>query len=231
MRQREHRRVVAVRLGQEAPKGLVVDDQPENRDWLTKLLISIGFSVREAENGEAAIRSWEEWKPRLILMDVHMPGAGGLEATRKIKADPRGKQTAIVALTASAMEEDRRKVAQSGADGFVAKPCREDELLEKLSHLLNVTYDYEEANGTEGHLPPSADGLSTGELAELPRELVAELRDATLGGNKRLLDKLILKVAEMNKPASASALQELADKYEYDALTQLLEAVAPCGAG
>jgi len=55
------------------PEILVVDDQVENREWLMKLLASIGFSVRGAEDGEAAIQSWMEWNPRLILMDVHMP--------------------------------------------------------------------------------------------------------------------------------------------------------------
>ena len=94
--------------GRRAPRILVVDDQLENRDWLMKLLTSIGFSVRGADNGEAAIRVWEEWNPQLILMDVHMPVMDGLEATRRIKADPRGKETVIVALTASAMDEDRR---------------------------------------------------------------------------------------------------------------------------
>ena len=141
------RRVIGIRAGQEVPRILVVDDQLENRDWLMKLLTSIGFSVRGADNGEAAIRSWEEWNPRLILMDVHMPVMDGLEATRRIKADPRGKETAIVVLTASAMDEDRRTVSQSGADDFLAKPCREDELLEKMRALLNIAYDYEEMTG------------------------------------------------------------------------------------
>ncbi len=217
------RRVMAIRAGQEAPKTLVVDDHPENRDWLMKLLTSIGFSVRGAENGEAAIRTWEEWSPRLILMDVHMPVMDGLEATRRIKADPRGEETMVVVLTASAMDDDRRTVAESGADDFVAKPCREDELLEKMRSLLKVTYEYEEVSDAAGHPSGGVEALSAERLGRLPRELIEDLRNATLSGNKRLLDKLIFKVRETEDAESAQALQSLADKYEYDALTRSLE--------
>ena len=65
--------------------------------------------------------------------------------------------------------------------------------------------------------------MSAERLGQLPRELIEELRNATLNGNKKLLDKLILKVRETGDAESAHALQELADKYEYDALTRLLE--------
>jgi signal transduction histidine kinase/DNA-binding response OmpR family regulator len=214
------RRVIGIRDGTKAPRILVVDDQLENRDWLMKLLTSIGFSVRDADNGEAAIRNWEEWNPRLILMDVHMPVMDGLEAARRIKADPRGKETAIIVLTASAMDEDRRSVSKSGADDFQAKPCREDELLEKIRALLNIAYEYEEIKEIEGQ--PVA-GVTAERLGQLPRELVEELRNATSTGDKELLDKLILKVSETADSESAHALQELADKYDYDALTRLLE--------
>jgi PAS domain S-box-containing protein len=221
VKQSAPRRVIAVRAVEEAPKILVVDDHPENRDWLMKLLTSIGFSVRGAVDGEAAIRSWEEWNPRLILMDVHMPVMDGLEATRRIKASPGGKETAVVALTASALDEDRSTVSQSGADDFLAKPCREDDLLEKIRTLLNLAYDYEEM--TDGQPLSGAAALSTESLGNLSRELIGELRDATLSGNKKLLDKLILKVGETENAVSVRALQELADKYEYDVLTRLLE--------
>ena len=157
------RRVIAIRAGTTVPRILVVDDQLENRDWLMKLLTSIGFSVRGADNGEAAIRSWEEWNPQLILMDVHMPVMDGLEATRRIKADPRGKETVIVALTASAMDDDRRAVSQSGADDFLAKPCREDELLEKIRVLLDIAYDYEEMSETESQTLARSGGPERGE--------------------------------------------------------------------
>jgi PAS domain S-box-containing protein len=216
------RRVVALRAGQEAPKILVVDDHPDNRDWLMKLLRSIGFSVQSADNGEAAIQSWAEWSPRLILMDVHMPVMDGIEATRRIKSDSRGRQTVIVALTASAMDEDRRRVSESGADDFLAKPCHEDELLEKMRALLNIAFDYEEASGAEDESHPGVVALSADRLGQLPRELIKEIRRATLSGNKKLLNELILKVPDRD---SAQALQELADKYEYDALARLMEEV------
>jgi DNA-binding NarL/FixJ family response regulator len=147
----------------------------------------------------------------------------GLEATRRIKADPRGNETVIVALTASAMEEDRRTVIQSGADDFMTKPCREDELLEKIRALLDIAYDYDEMSAAESQPSAGVAPLIAQTLAQLPPELIEELRNATLGGNKRLLDKLILQVREMGHAASANALQGLADEYEYDTLMRFLE--------
>jgi len=214
------RRVVALHAGQEAPKVLVVDDHPDNRDWLMKLLSSVGFTVRSADNGQAALQSWSDWSPRLILMDVHMPVMDGIEATRRIKSDPLGKQTSIVALTASAMDEDRRIVAESGADDFLAKPFREEELMEKMRTLLGVKFDYEEMSEAGDQSLAGEAALSAERLAQLPRELIHEIRKATSRGNKKLLDELILKVKE---PESAAALKRLADKYDYDALTRVLE--------
>lgn len=215
-------RITSIRAGDAAPKILVADDHPENRGWLKQLLTSLGFSVREAENGEHAIHIWRDWSPRLILMDLHMPVMDGAEATRRIKADPRGSETFVVALTASAMDEDRRTIARSGADDFLAKPCLEGELLEKLGTLLNLTYDREDSSKTEGHDSAGIQALAAERLGELPPELVEGLRTATLGGNKRVLDKLILKVRETAED-TAQALQDLADRYEYDTLTRLLE--------
>ena len=211
------RRVAGLRAGTEAPKVLVVEDRLENRDWLMKLLTAVGFTVRMAANGVAAIRAWEEWSPRLILMDVHMPVMDGIEATRKIKAHPRGKETVIIALTASAMDEDQRAAVAGGTDEFLAKPVREDELLEKMGKLLNVAYDYVESNGA------AAVDLSSARLGQLPPDLALEILNATMAGDKNGLDRLIGRVREAGDAASAHALQGLADRYDYDALTQLLE--------
>jgi CheY-like chemotaxis protein len=186
------------------------------------LLVSIGFRVREAENGEVAIRCWQEWRPELILMDIHMPVMNGLEAVRRIRAAGDSPQPVVVALTASAMDDDRRSVAESGADSFLAKPCREDELLEKIRSLLSLDYEYQEGSDAAEH---DRSAPSTEKLAHLPRELVEEMREATLAGNKRLIDKLTAQVRTAGDHETARALQELADRYEYDALSQLLDAV------
>ena len=217
------RRVQRLRSGTNVPRILVVDDHIENQSWLMKLLAAIGFSVRGADNGLTAIEHWAEWQPHAILMDIQMPVMDGLEATRRIKADPRSKATIIIGLTASALEDDRRDVLESGADAFLTKPCREDELLERLRILLNIEFEYDEDG-------PAADPLAlpSGALARLPRGLAEELRNATLDGNKRRLDKLILQVRESEAADTANALQAFANKYEYDALARLLDE-ACCG--
>jgi signal transduction histidine kinase/CheY-like chemotaxis protein len=217
-------RVTGIRAGQEAPRILVVDDHPENRSWLITLLVAVGFRAREAVNGEAALQAWEEWQPRLILMDVHMPVMDGLEATRRIKSSAEGKSTVVIAVTASAMHEDRRAAENSGADDFLAKPCGEDDLLEKIASHLQIAYEYEQTS--VGALPAAGDGALTADrLRRFPPEFVEQLRHATLSGNRRLLDKLILGTGYSTDAKAARALQELVGRYDYDALTQLLEGV------
>jgi CheY-like chemotaxis protein len=158
-------------------------------------------------------------------MDVHMPVMDGLEATQRIKADPRGKETIVVALTASAMDDDRERATQSGADGFITKPCREEELLEKIGALLNITYEYEQTSDAERKSDTSGASPDPVRLPQVPPQLLDELRNATRMGNKRLLDKLIRKLGEDENAEFSHTLQEFADRYDYDSLTRLLEEV------
>src|SRR5450755_1354307 len=143
---------------------------------------------------------------------------GGCE-NRRFSNDEVGQ---IVVLTASAMDDDRTAVSQAGADDFLGKPCREDELFEKIRVLLNIAYDYEEMSGAECQPPADAAAPTAEKLGQLPLALVEELRNATLSGNMRRLNELILQVRDTEDAGSAHTLQELADKYEYDALTYLL---------
>jgi signal transduction histidine kinase/DNA-binding NarL/FixJ family response regulator len=218
------RRVIALQPGQRTPRLLIVDDEPHNRGWLNELLTLVGFSVREANNGEAAIRAWEEWRPQLILMDIRMPLMGGAEATRRIRASPAGKAPIIIALSASALTEDRQAVLQDGMDDFISKPCREDELLDKIQTHLGLAYIYAGEETLSETLPGFAAGLDAEPSAALPQALVEELGQAVRNGEKDRLDELIGSITERDATFGRT-LQQLADQYDYDALTQLLEEV------
>jgi CheY-like chemotaxis protein len=101
---------------------LIVDDNPQNLKLARVLLTREGYDVRTAVDGEDALRILETFAPRLILMDLQLPGLDGLELTRRLKADPARRSIAIVALTAYAMKGDREKALAAGCDDYVAKP-------------------------------------------------------------------------------------------------------------
>jgi PAS domain S-box-containing protein len=214
------RRVSGLQSTLPAPRVLIVDDEANNRGWLTRLLKIIGFPVLEAGDGATAIRLWQEWKPDLILMDVRMPVMDGLEATRRIRQQPGGADTVIIALTASAMHEDQSVIMQNGANDFVSKPCQENDLLEKMQTHLKLSYRFDDME-TPRHDSGAIVG-SAAAIGELPAAIVGDLQLAIRNGEKDRLDQLIQRVGNFDA-ALASTLKELADKYDYDALTSLLE--------
>ena len=121
---------------------LVVEDQRESRQFLVQLLEPLGFEVRQAVNGQEAIELWVSFAPHLIWMDLRMPVLDGYAATRQIKAQPLGQTTVIIALTASAFEEERALALAAGCDDFIRKPCRAAEIFEKMADYLGVRYQY-----------------------------------------------------------------------------------------
>lgn len=123
---------------QKAYRMLVTDDDATSRLLLTKFLGSMGFEIRQAHNGLEAVEAWKQWKPDLIWMDIRMPLMDGCEATKQIKALEGSEDTVIVALTASAFEEQRQMMLASGCHDFVRKPFKREELLEKIREHLDV---------------------------------------------------------------------------------------------
>ncbi len=98
----------------------------------------------QAGNGAEALEAYQTWHPDLILMDNRMPVMNGTEATLQIRATEQGKALPIIAVTASAFEEDRQKILAQGASDFIRKPLRDQELLDKIGQQLNVSYVYGE---------------------------------------------------------------------------------------
>ena len=118
-------------------KLLLVEDDPINRELLSEVLASFGARVDVATNGGEACRLASSTSHDLILMDLNMPGMGGLEATRRLRR--LGNRTLILAMSASALEEDRRRCEEAGLDGFIAKPIRLDALRATLRGWLERT--------------------------------------------------------------------------------------------
>jgi len=101
---------------------LIVDDNPTNLKLVRVLLAGEGYQVRTAADAEEALAVLQSFKPRLILMDLQMPGMDGFELTRRLKADPATGRIVILALTAYAMKGDEERVLAAGCDGYIAKP-------------------------------------------------------------------------------------------------------------
>jgi CheY-like chemotaxis protein len=101
---------------------LIVDDNLMNLKLVRVLLVAEGYSVRTAINAEEALLAVDSFKPRLILMDIQLPGMNGLELTRLLKAAPATRGAIIVAVTAYAMKGDEERALAAGYDGYLSKP-------------------------------------------------------------------------------------------------------------
>jgi len=101
---------------------LIVDDNPTNLKLARMLLASEGYEVHTALNAEEALVALTSFRPRLILMDIQLPGMDGLTLARQLKNDPETRDIVILALTAYAMKGDDDRARAAGCDGYVAKP-------------------------------------------------------------------------------------------------------------
>ncbi|NER93056.1 MAG: response regulator, partial [Symploca sp. SIO1B1] len=221
------RRVIGLAPNQRLCRILVVEDKWTNRLLLFRLLTAVGFSMREATNGEEAIALWESWEPHLILMDMRMPVMDGYEATKKIKSHVKGQATVIIALTASVFEEHRAAILSAGCDDFIRKPFRENFLLEKIADYLGVRYVYEES-----HQPlaishqPSANAknyeLNAESLSVMPPEWLCKLHLAAEACNDEEIVALIEQIPEQ-QVAVKSALTHLVDNFRVDLIFDLTQ--------
>ena len=116
---------------------LVIEDQPDNRTILRDLLTAAGFTVLEAEDGEAGVAKALAEHPDLILMDIQMPLVDGYEATRRIKAQPDMAAVPIIAVTSYALAGDETKTKAAGCDGYIAKPFSPRALLAEVRRFLD----------------------------------------------------------------------------------------------
>lgn len=221
------KKVIGLAPNQPEYRILVVDDRADNCLVIERLLSPLGILVREARDGQEAIAVWEDWEPHLIWMDMQMPVMDGYEATRKIKAHPLGKQTVIVALTASAFEEERQTILGAGCDDFMRKPFDAKILFAKMEEILGVRYIYDESVEATLENDSEISGVTSNQsvesqLGQMPPEWVEKISHAA---HECCDDKILKLIEEMPREfaVAAQVLTTLVEDFLFDDIIELAQ--------
>jgi two-component system, OmpR family, KDP operon response regulator KdpE len=192
-------------------KILVVDDEPQIRRVLRSTLTSSGYTIVEAKTGEEAVDLARKEKPDLVLLDVNMPGIGGMEACREIR---RSSEAAIIMLTVRDAERDKVVALDAGADDYVVKPFGIEELLARIRAALR-------RYAPEDKLPPFASKDLTLDFES--RRLTVRGEDVHL--TPKEFDVLRLLVANVGKPLTHRRLLQAVWGPDYEEETENLRVV------
>jgi CheY-like chemotaxis protein len=115
---------------------LVIEDNEKNRKLVRDVLTFKGYTIVEAETGEEGVRLARERSPKLVLMDIQLPGINGSEALRQLRADDATRAIPVIAVTASAMDRDRQTIMAAGFDGYQSKPLNVKEFMAAVQAIL-----------------------------------------------------------------------------------------------
>ncbi len=159
---------------------------------------------------------------------MRMPILDGYQATERIKASPKGEETVIIALTASAFEEERNLVLSAGCDDFMRKPFREEVLWEKIAQHLGVEYiyqDLDEQNGSSQHNPqptPKTTSQLQSLLEKMPPQWIEELHQVALECSDDGILELVAQIPPDSQPL-AIALQQWSENFLFDSVIELTQ--------
>ena len=199
---------------------LVADDDTVNQEITVAMLERGGLEVSTVGDGDAAVEACMRHHFDLVLMDLHMPGADGPSATRRLRA--AGATVPIVAFSASAFDDDRRRCLDAGMDGFIAKPFEPREFYALLCDMLRG--DAEPSTWGGLALPPAADAAAPA-LAAALRDLAARLDRGDVSARELVLDH-----REPIVQALGEAGGRIVDgvlRFEFEAARETLAAVLP----
>ncbi len=204
---------------------LVVDDQPEDRKVMSQMLESVGFRIREANDGAEAVAGFAGWNPHAVLMDMRMPKMGGAEAIRQIRATPTGQATFILAVSASAFAENRQQALAAGADDFLEQAVSRGGPAGAIARApgdrvhLGRLADSENARGDWRSTTTLAPGPA---LAQLPSSLRDELRTAAIHADYDRLMALAEQLARLDAE-SARILRQTVERFDYQKLIDYVQ--------
>lgn len=216
----------AVVINNTAPVILVVDDTPSNLLLLVTLLNELGFATLEAIDGEQAVLSVKQQKVDLVLMDIHMPGISGVEATQQIRALGHQYRTLpIVATTAHAAAEERSAWLQAGINDVLIKPINEKLLTDLLQRWLGSRFSVEQ---TQGLIPEISHSEESWQSCPVDHEMGIKLAIGKAEVADELLGLLLVSLNE-SRDSLELALKNQDDKALLEAVHRLHGASRYCG--
>jgi len=218
--------VLGLAPDQAVPRILVADDNEPNRRLLLTLLKTLGFEVMGACDGQDAVDQWRQGHPNLILMDLRMPRMDGYQATWQIRSESAESAAGpvVIALSASAFDEDEVTALESGCDGFLRKPIRENDLLEAIRQHLGVRYVYAEPTVPAAPVSlgsPSVDASGL-DLTALPADWVQRLYAGAMVANSQALYALLDDLPPDHQPL-ALTLRRWVQDFRCDKIVELVE--------
>ncbi|MBU2512609.1 PAS domain S-box protein [bacterium] len=218
----ENRTVTGLAPHQVMPGILIVDDNEDSRILLSKLLQSIGLEIIEAENGKEGIEKLKQFNPQLIFMDMRMPVMDGFEATRRIK-NIKGDSITIVALTASALNDEKTRILEAGCDDYIRKPFIPSDIFKSLQTHLSLEYTYSSEPGADESALLKFQ-QSPGELVpKLPGDLINAIETAVYILNKNLIQEQIKRIRELGENNLADIFQRLVQEYQFETILDILK--------
>jgi CheY-like chemotaxis protein len=218
-------RLVGLAPGQPQRAILVVDDVLETRKLLASMLQTLGLTTYEASDGLEAIDAWRNWRPDLVLMDLRMPNLDGYEATRLIKADPQGASAIIIALTASAFEDERMAILSAGCADFLCKPARIEDIVRLLEKHLGAVF-IRSSDGPVAERYALEQSSVSQAWETIPREWIEILHQAIMAAD---FDGITEVIGQIRGPAPqlAESLEGRANNFDLRGLMGLLPPVSP----
>jgi CheY-like chemotaxis protein len=205
----EMERLIGVEPGEPDYRVLIVEDVEENRLVLERLMQNTGFEVRVAESGVQGVEIFQSWRPRVIWMDLRMPGMDGKEATQRIRALEGGREVKIIAVTASAFNFEREEVVAAGMDDFIRKPYQPGEIFDCMSRQLGLRRIYDKPRQEE-----RSGVLRKEDLKALPHELIRELADVVVTLDGERIRGVIARISDRDATV-ARKLTYFADRFIY----------------
>ena len=172
--------------------------------------------VDEAADGNEAIDKVKALKPRIVLMDLVMPGMDGSEATRTLRSSYTKETLAIIGISASALASEQQQFLDTGLNACIAKPFRETVLLQTIGNLLGSVF-------VEAAAPAAPEDPDESPFRRVPGPMRAAILDATIRAD---CERILALAAELTSvdPFAATVLTGLAERFEYDRIHDLLAA-------